>query len=408
MGRRLENLRRSLRCFRTTGKIVVFESDDWGLNGIVSRQIYDELAAAGSIDPADRFNKCGRESVEDLALLYETLAGFSDHTGRPPAFTANFVMANPDFDSIASSDFREYSWIAIDDSIRRPHQAALLAKYHEGMERGLFRPQYHGRDHISAENWLRALREGDPAAHAGFRRQVPMTRDSRYLENEYTESAAGRIAPLPEETLREKIRVGSALFGRAFGMRSLTSIAPFYLWSDDVERLLREQGTRCMQAGSHRLFPGGDHDSPADRRQGQLGERGPAGLAYLVRDCQFEPSRDGESAVDRCLSEIGCAFLRGLPAVIDTHRVNYVGAVDRPARDRNLQGLGKLIRRILQCFPRVRFATSDELAGSLIPDDREAAGGTQAASLMPPASLPGRAFYVASERIHWWRHRRDR
>jgi hypothetical protein len=407
MGRRLRNLRKSLQCFRTTSKIVVFESDDWGLDGISCRDAYDALVSEGVIDPDNRFNKCGRETVEDLALLYEILAEFRDSAGRPPAFTANFVMANPDFESIRASDFREYSWVAIDDAIRRPYQAGLLTKYREGMKRGLLRPQYHGRDHIGAETWLRALRDGDPVAHSGLCRRVAMSRESRFLENEYVESRAGRLTPLPREILREKIRVGSALFSRAFGMRSLTSIAPFYLWSDDVEELLREEGIRGMQAGSHRLCAGDGLRAPV-HRQSLLGECGPAGLVHLIRDSQFEPSRDGESAVQRCLSDIAAAFLRGLPAVIDTHRVNYVGAVDRASRDKNLQSLRDLVRQILQRFPTVRFATSDELVDALVSHSHEAAGETDAGSLMPAASLARRVLCAASERVYWKVHREER
>jgi hypothetical protein len=402
MRRRLNNLRRSLRCFRTTSKIVVFESDDWGLDGIVSRRLYDALAAEGLIDTGDRFNRCGRESVEDLEMLYETLAGFSDSAGRPPALTANFVMANPDFEAVSDSGFTRYSWIPIDDATRAPREAGLLGKYQEGLRRGLFRPQYHGRDHIGAESWLQALQRGDPRAHAGLRHGVPMSSHSRFLENEYTENDGGRMTPLPRGAIREKVHEGMALFDRVFGMPSLTSIAPAYLWSEDVEWALRQEGVRCMQAGSHQLLPCVDGPSPIDVRH-ELGEQGSTGVAYLVRNCQFEPSRDGEPAVGECLSAIGFAFARGLPAIIDSHRVNYVGAVDPASRDRNLRSLRDLIQGILRCFPAVRFATSDQLAGPLLARDGEAARDAQAEPLMPAASLPSRVLYVASERLYWWK-----
>ena len=49
------------------------------------------------------------------------------------------------------------------------------------------------------------------------------------------------------------------------------------------------------------------------------------------------------------------------PAVISTHRINYVGYIDPKNKENGLRQLGKLLERILNKWPDVRFVTTDQL-----------------------------------------------
>lgn len=399
---RLRNLKASLDAFRTTSKIVVFESDDWGMDRMPSRQMYEELAAEGCIDTADPFNRDGRERVEDLAMLYDVLGKFRDAAGRPPVLTANFVMANPDFETIERSGYRHYSWITIDDFARRPSQEPVVDKIKEGIDRGLMSPQYHGRDHFSAEAWLRALRGGDPVSLAGFRRGVVLAGLACVPSSEYGECYDHSSRALPRAAIDAKTEAGIRIFEEVFGSRPMTSIAPFYLWSEAVEVSLFARGVRCMQAARNR--PALDGQSGAlVRRSGAFGGRTASGMVYLTRNCRFEPSQDGDEAVGRCLEQIQSMFARGYPAVIDSHRVNYVGIVDPAMRDVNLALLRNLLGAILHGFPGVRFATSTELAASFVRDSNKSANSTRPAAAMHPAPVARRVFWTVRERYDWWR-----
>lgn len=48
--------------------------------------------------------------------------------------------------------------------------------------------------------------------------------------------------------------------------------------------------------------------------------------SYLDRNCRFEPAQapDSAAALAGCLAEVRRAWARGEPAIIETHRVNYV------------------------------------------------------------------------------------
>ena len=406
LSQKLRNLKTSLSCYRTASRAVVFESDDWGMARMPSRRAYEKLAAEGTIDIANPFNKCSRERIEDLDMLFDVLAGCRDQEGRPAALTANFITANPDFDSIERSRYRHYYWTGIDDN--RGHdssQAVLLDKYREGMVRGLFHPQYHGRDHFSAEAWLRALRNRDAAAISGFRQRVVLAGYSRFLPSEYVDYSPQTLRPLSYTAIDAKVEGGTRVFQRAFGLRSLTSIAPFYLWSDLVEGCLFNWGVRCMQGASHCL-DASDGSGRVRPKQGLLGQRSSSGMSYLVRNCRFEPAQDGQAAVAQCLRQIASAFARGYPAIIDTHRVNYVGVVDPAMRDTNLVLLRDLLRAVLRMFPSLRFTTSSELAISLLRDNGRLGSRLALSPLTFRSALPRRVFWTFRERYEWWVERR--
>ena len=93
-----------------------------------------------------------------------------------------------------------------------------------------------------------------------------------------------------------------------------------------------------------------------------LGKKNRFGQFYLIRNCFFEPSEPAHfDWVDRCLRDIEIAFRFNKPAIISTHRVNYIGALNRKNRDFGLSQFKKLLSRIKSKWPDVECMTADEL-----------------------------------------------
>lgn len=51
----------------------------------------------------------------------------------------------------------------------------------------------------------------------------------------------------------------------------------------------------------------------------------------------------------------------GKPAIVSSHRANYVGGMDIDHRDCNLIFLNSLLKKIFTTWPDVEFVSSDEL-----------------------------------------------
>ena len=85
--------------------------------------------------------------------------------------------------------------------------------------------------------------------------------------------------------------------------------------------------------------------------------------SYTVRNCLFEPALFGtDGSIDSCVQQISSAFRWGQPAIISSHRVNYMSRIDESNRNVNLKLLDELLDRIQQCWPDAVFLSSDQIA----------------------------------------------
>jgi hypothetical protein len=88
-----------------------------------------------------------------------------------------------------------------------------------------------------------------------------------------------------------------------------------------------------------------------------------SGMMHLVRNAFFEPTINGaQNAVADCLNRIEFAFMLRKPAIIGTHRLNFIGSLDEKNRKDNLILFKTLLQKILKKWPDVEFISSDELA----------------------------------------------
>ena len=97
-----------------------------------------------------------------------------------------------------------------------------------------------------------------------------------------------------------------------------------------------------------------------------LGQTNSYGQKYITRNCFFEPSCEGTVlGVERCISEVELSFKYNKPAIISSHRLNYISSLNENNRKKSISELDRLLKIILVKWPEVEFLTSSEL-GSLI------------------------------------------
>jgi len=155
------------------------------------------------------------------------------------------------------------------------------------------------------------------------------------------------------------ITEGLDLFEHQFGFKSLSTVAPNVTWTDKTEQIWGSLGIRYFQGGLiQRLDISG-----REQRLHYLGQRNQHGTLYLVRNCFFEPSKHRNDSLywRKTLAEVGASFILGKPAVISTHRVNYIGSISESNRELGLKQLSLLLGGICNRWPDVRFISSPEL-----------------------------------------------
>lgn len=355
--------------WRTNRKIVVIESDDWGSIRMPSKEVYQKSLQAGY--PVDQISYERYDSIaseEDLELLFDLLTSFKDKNGQYPVITSNCLVANPNFEKIIKEDFRNYHYELITETFKKyPNHRNNFKLWKQGMEAKVFHPQYHGREHLNVSLLMEALQRGDQDAHFGFANQMPgsIPLGPEVDGNPYVEAL--RYHSIQDK--KEKLNIfleGLALFEELFGYRSKSIIPPNYTWSPDYNEAVMKEGVRYFQG--IRIFREPVSANKNIHHRIYLGKKNDQGQTYLVRNALFEPSILGimiKDSVSRCLSEMNIAFRMNKPAVISSHRINYVGFLDVANRDQTLIMLREILKTALKRWPDIEFMTSDHL-GSIL------------------------------------------
>jgi hypothetical protein len=94
-----------------------------------------------------------------------------------------------------------------------------------------------------------------------------------------------------------------------------------------------------------------------------MGQKNKLDQYYFIRNAFFEPSEcsDSQNLVDNTLNEIKKAFNYNKPAIVQSHRLNYIGSVNKNNRDVNLNLFRDLLKKLLELYPDVEFMSSDQL-----------------------------------------------
>ena len=348
--------------------LVVFESDDWGSIRTPSKKVYESLAKEGLMVHRCPFAKYDSlASVDDLTALFDTLLRHKDSDGRHPVFTANTVVANPDFQKIKDSNFNSYHYEPFIETLKRyPNHSNSFKFWNEGLQFGIFHPQLHGREHLNVSRWMKNLQEGSHETRIAFSHEMfgISTNISKEKRRSYMSSLDYDDY---DELNRQKAILFEAqdLFYKLFGYTSESFIAANYTWGFEHERVLNSLGIKYLQGSRSQVFPIGEHG----RRRYKIhyiGERSKSDQYYLVRNCYFEPSLDHrKDSVSECLKQIDTAFLWRKPAIIGSHRFNYIGFLEEKNRENSLKKLDELLKKVITRGPDVEFLTSDAL-GRLI------------------------------------------
>jgi hypothetical protein len=161
----------------------------------------------------------------------------------------------------------------------------------------------------------------------------------------------------------ESIIEGLKLFYELFGYNASFFVPPNGPFNNQLEKIASQSGIKFMSASKMQKEPQGNGKNKTKFHW--LGQKNKHQQIYITRNCSFEPSDNSRDWVNSCMLEIENAFRWKKPAVISSHRVNYIGGLNNKNRHNGNQNLKKLIKHILIKWPEVEFMTTAQL-GNLI------------------------------------------
>lgn len=341
----------------TKRHIVVFESDDWGAIRMPSKEVYDKLLSKGYRVDLNKYEKNDSLATEkDLTELFNILSKYTDINGNHPMITANCAVANPDFEKIKESDFQNYYYEPFTETLKRYQGCEnSFELWQQGMKEGLFKPQFHAREHLNVSNWIHSLQNDEDTKHVfdyGIMGLFPKGKEN--VGNKFQVALGDTEFPIQSQN--EIIKEGLDLFEKIFNYKSKTFIAPCYTWNPGIEKTLYDNGVIGIQGLVYQKVPCGNSI------RHWMGSKNAYGQIYTIRNAFFEPTLSSNiDNVEDCLYRIECAFRWNKPAIISSHRINYIGAINEYNRDNNLKQLDGLLTKIQKKWGDVEFISSDKL-----------------------------------------------
>jgi hypothetical protein len=350
----------------TKRKIIVIESDDWGSIRMPSFEAADRLRKCG-IDLGQgesvRYNKYDTlASKGDLEALFNVLSSVKDSFSRHPVFTSVSLVANPDFKKIKESDFKSYYWEPFMETLDSYGLNDAFTTWKKGEEEKLFWPEFHGREHLNVIAWMRALQQKDKNTLSAFKEGCwGFENDHPYNLNYQAAFDLEEQSDILEQ--KKVIEEGLKLFEKLHGRKARFFVPPNGPFNTQLEEIASIHGIEYMSAAKIQKEPQGE--GKTNIKLHYLGQKNRWNQRCITRNCFFEPSDPSKGWIDSCLSEIEIAFKWNKPAVISSHRVNYIGGLQISNREHGLKELNTLLKRIIITWPEVEFMTSTEL-GDLI------------------------------------------
>lgn len=348
----------------TKQKYLLIESDDWGAVRMPSRKVYDKLIKNNI--PVDKFSFDKNDSVEsedDLNELFSSLEKFRDKIGNPAVLTAYHVLANPYFEKINASNRKEYHYETILETYASSgHTKNVPELIKEGMRKGVYIPQFHGREHIHVKRWMEAINSTSQKEQIAFENEAIISTKSKSCTSPYLKNyfASLDYDSIDEFSELEKIHSeGLELFEQIFGFKSLTFMAQGSVYGDHILKNLNNKGVKLVNGQQlHPNLKGG-----FDNINKYWGANNKYGQKYWRRNCMFEPGRNQDfDWVGKCMEEIEIAFRWGKPAVISSHRENFIGSIFKENRKQSLKKLERLLEKVILKWPDVQFINSAQLA----------------------------------------------
>jgi hypothetical protein len=347
--------------FSVQGHVVVFESDDRGCQRIHSQKEKDYLDSYPGFQPHDRFedNDC-LETKQDFDALSKLLKSFSDSQGHHPVFTLNYVLNNLVYVPFNASGERQFAFTyePLEQTYLRSNVPFVWNDPVYSAPDSVFAFSLHAFAHLNEARFLMDIEANKNGAKDFYSHGAVASLDPSnsfcYMDemgggaNDVT-SSLSRLEKASKQ-FQSVFHQKSICFTPSCGVldpASLSSLAAM----DFLAIKITDSFYRSFDGKAFRKHPIKSRQKLTDA----------SSCRFLVRNCAFEPIFSRDKALELCLQDIAYAFKHHKPAIISTHRMNYVAGFDNEAYQNRLHLLSELLGKIMERYPDVQFMSTDEL-----------------------------------------------
>lgn len=367
----LKNNLKNIIGWKTKRKIVAIAVDDYGNVRLASKNARENLDKAG-FKAKNRFDQFDTlENADDLSMLYEVLTSVKDKHGKPAVFTALALPVNINFERMEDTGYEKYIYEPLPETLAKLNgdYETVWSLWQEGMDKNIFVPQFHGREHLNLKLFEHNLGIKDPETILCLQNRSYTGIHHNPFKNIKVTGAFSLEDISEVETHKDIVKDGLNQFEKVFGFRSITFNAPGDRESSELHPTLKHSGVEFIEAPLIKK----EHLGQGRYKTifNYTGKKNKHKQIFMVRNCVFEPTHNNNfNWVEYCLKQVETAFFWNRPAVISSHRVNFCGHIDPENRKQGLEALKQLLQQIVQKWPEVEFMSTPKLA-KLISLDNE-------------------------------------
>jgi hypothetical protein len=259
---------------KISGKYILIESDDWGLEMTHNNAALEFLASKYGRESFTRWTTDSLETPNDLKQLYQLLFLYKDSFDKPPVITANFITHNIDYSKRDAIHFRPISE-GFSTGFESP-----LDLYKEGIAQRYIVPQLHGFSHYHLEV-LNQLFQSDEGQELYAQKALPAYFTIKNKRKVYIQNWQMKW-PLSPRYLKKYIQLAHDEFKKYFGFPSVSIIPPTYAFNPANYNILKQEGISAMQ-GANVLVDGDG------KLIFNLWNRKKRGIHALARICRLDP-----------------------------------------------------------------------------------------------------------------------
>ena len=324
-------------------KIIIIESDDWGLERASSNDAIEWMKKKFGGDKLSRWSLDSLETADDMNSLFDLLEDYRNKFPAPPVITANFITHNFDYTERSRLRFRSIN--SLNGENREVTERKKL--YKTAVEQKYIFPQLHGYSHdniTEAEKYFETEEGKEAFERKFFAARSTIKSNLSFLQGEMSKN----------NNEHNKLKEASDEFAKFFGFRPVSFIPPTFIFEKGMLKTVSDCNIKLIQS-ANRLT-----DS-LKRKQRYPYFKKSNGFFWSVRNARLDPHPEYKFYHEQCLKSIETAFKDKIPAVIDFHRVNFAGRFNPEYRDTTLTELKKLLDGIYKNWSDVKFMHTAEL-----------------------------------------------
>lgn len=351
--------------WKTKRKIIVFSIDDYGNVRLGSKLAFNNIKKNG-IQENSRFDRYDAlETSDDLLMLFDVLTSVKDINGNFPVFTCYALPCNLDFEAILKSNFEEYCYESLPITFEKLSQLhpyyydKTWSIWQEGVKVKLLSPEFHGREHVSIEEFKYQVKNNYKLIKLLFENRTFSFLPALTGYRSYT--AAFSFNNISETANFEYIiKTGLQEFEKVYNKKATIFTPPAQQFPPHLLPNLQKYGIKAIDRPFYSKVHLGEGNFKRTLSATRYNAK--SNIFNIVRNVVFEPSDDNPyNSVSHAMTQIAKAFQCNRVANISSHRINFCGLISEKNRKAGLENLQLLLNEIIKKWPDVEFISASDL-----------------------------------------------